>query len=414
METRTVRAENMLAAMEMIKRDLGPEAIVISVRQVLAAPAWQVWQKPMIEVLAMKPVIDKDPVLPEKKAATPRTEMIYDRKDLISDRVEPSKEQKLECKRSHGKISSKNEEELRLWSVEANVINEKETLEKFQQELRSSLKSTSSKKVFEKNSLSAVVKKYYDLLIKGGVDEQLTQRVSRNCIDTLSKNAYENETRVKEYFKLQLNASLKFYKQKERNPKVICFVGTSGSGKTATCAKLIVKLSNGLEKKITWVSADTIKIGAISEARAYAETIGVALKLAYTPEELSSIVKVAELESNYVIVDTPAFNPFAKESISELGDLLASLPQRNTWLVASASTSGINLASAYASTQSLAPKGLILTKFDETARVGEAVNLAWQSQLPMVYFSIGPRILNDLIPAEANLIVDALFEERFI
>lgn len=54
MITKTIRAESMMAALETVQKDLGPEALIVSVRQVPGGPIWQVWKNPVIEVVAVQ------------------------------------------------------------------------------------------------------------------------------------------------------------------------------------------------------------------------------------------------------------------------------------------------------------------------------------------------------------------------
>ncbi len=54
MITRTFRAETMMQALEQVKRDLGPEALVVTARQIPAGQPWQVWRKPMVEIVAVR------------------------------------------------------------------------------------------------------------------------------------------------------------------------------------------------------------------------------------------------------------------------------------------------------------------------------------------------------------------------
>lgn len=52
MRTKTFRAQNMMAALQEIQREMGPNAIVLSMREIPTGPAWQVWNKPGVEVVA--------------------------------------------------------------------------------------------------------------------------------------------------------------------------------------------------------------------------------------------------------------------------------------------------------------------------------------------------------------------------
>ena len=69
MGTQTFQAESVTDALQNVQRELGPDALVISVREVPGGPAWQVWRKPMIEVVALTNGV-KDP---EQESSDPQT-----------------------------------------------------------------------------------------------------------------------------------------------------------------------------------------------------------------------------------------------------------------------------------------------------------------------------------------------------
>jgi len=406
METKTFRAENMLAALELVKKELGSDAIVISVRQVLAAPAWQVWQKPMIEVLAMKGKgIPK--IATERKEAPESSNPVYDRKDILRGnkldgyesgrRTEISQILIREAEKNNFVSKNPSRQNSALKNIDDETTNKSQLFARI---------------IDKKQEPPLIIEKYKDFLLNQGIDVQLINLISKNCLEVLSEQAYENDQRVQEYFKIQLAASLRYAKQKNHVTRAICLVGSSGCGKTSVCAKLIIRISNILGKKVIWVCADTNKISAIAEARIYAETIGIPLKLAYTPEELSSIVKVSELEANYVVIDTSAINPHSEENLVEMKSLMQAIPQIPVWLVAAASTPYYVQSNVYNVIKSFNLRGLVLTKMDETSRFGDAFSFAWKSQIPLTYFSNGPKIIDDLKPADSDYLVNALFKER--
>ncbi|HRF47114.1 MAG TPA: hypothetical protein PLC98_05755, partial [Anaerolineales bacterium] len=77
MQARTYQAPNMLTALERIQEELGPEALIVSVRQIPGGAAWEVWKKPAVEVVAMPPATLKGTAaqsrsLPAASRATPR------------------------------------------------------------------------------------------------------------------------------------------------------------------------------------------------------------------------------------------------------------------------------------------------------------------------------------------------------
>ena len=62
-------------------------------------------------------------------------------------------------------------------------------------------------------------------------------------------------------------------------------------------------------KKVVWISADTIRAGAIAETKAYADAIGVPLRLAYTPEDLTSLIRTNQ-DADLILVDTPRITSY--------------------------------------------------------------------------------------------------------
>ncbi len=69
MPTKKFQAETMMEALKLVQKELGPEAIVLSSREVPLGQPWQVWRNPGIEVIAMAPDKKSQPQSQQKKAA---------------------------------------------------------------------------------------------------------------------------------------------------------------------------------------------------------------------------------------------------------------------------------------------------------------------------------------------------------
>jgi flagellar biosynthesis protein FlhF len=96
--------------------------------------------------------------------------------------------------------------------------------------------------------------------------------------------------------------------------------------------------------------------------------------------------------------------------VVEIGALLTALDRRLTYLVAPATAKEADLSAALSAFSLFDLKGLVLTKLDETATLGSVFNLAWRSRLPLLYYSAGPRALEDFEPAQAGKLVSALLD----
>jgi flagellar biosynthesis protein FlhF len=184
-------------------------------------------------------------------------------------------------------------------------------------------------------------------------------------------------------------------------------VGSSGSGKTATAGKLAFTYASLLRKKVHWVSADTVRTGAIAETRAFTDALGIPMHLIYTPEDFTHSAPAWE-GADLVLVDTPGLNPCCEAQMVQLGALLTEIPQRCTYLVASATTKESDLAQAASSMGLYSLQGVIFTRLDETYTYGSVYNTVRSSLLPMAFFASGKAADANLAFADAARLVDAL------
>jgi flagellar biosynthesis protein FlhF len=466
MITRTVRAENMLTALEVIKKELGPDALVVSVRQIMSGPSWQVWRKPLVEVVAVR-LVEGEPAEQLKTAIAQHKQSsskddkpdaavgkkVDDAQSQALDETfealpsdEPGKRPSIYAKRYQPVpvIAEEDQNEV-LLPDKPGSLPDQVVLQPGHKEISKPIferiNSNTPKKVIEPEEvemaplldfpprgrgpmptdikaaidLPPMVLKTYQYLLRHGLDDSLLQRAAQTCADTLPPRAVQDKKRVWDSMQQQLESVIRVQKETlSTMPRVIFLTGTSGVGKTSSIAKLAVHLSANEGRKVGWVCADTIRIGALGEARTYAETIGVPLQVVYTPDELQNAINLFLNEVEFILVDTPAFNPRNEQSIVELGEMLSAYPGRSTWVVIPATAKESDLQNTLATIGSFKPRGLLVSKLDETNNFSAAYNIAWRSQLPLTYFTFGSHVINDLIPARGDLMVKAIFDERFM
>jgi len=59
------------------------------------------------------------------------------------------------------------------------------------------------------------------------------------------------------------------------------FIGPTGVGKTTTIAKLAAQFHMKARKKITLISLDTYRIGAVDQLKTYADILNLPLEVAF-------------------------------------------------------------------------------------------------------------------------------------
>ncbi len=246
-------------------------------------------------------------------------------------------------------------------------------------------------------------------LLEQGVDNDIVEKVTLSCDESLSPQTLSKIGLVQAFLEKQLEGHIRVLSPAQADTqRLICMVGPSGSGKTALTAKLAARAVKERGLETVWVSADTVRTGAIAEARVYADLLGIPLLLVYTPEDMERTIKDCAAYS-LILVDTPASNPWREASMVELGEFLQVLPGRATYLTVPATAKDADLRQIQAGYGVFKINGLAITKLDETQSLGSAYNLAWRSQIPLAYFTSGTRLLEDLHRAEAKTFVQAIF-----
>lgn len=357
MNTETFRAPDMMAALENIQRKLGSDAVVLSVREVFDESCWKVWKKPGVEVKAgiRERSSDKPslPLIPEKPAQ--------------DDPIE---------------TPAQSQEPLKT----APVIRHIQPSSLYKEQSGSD----------ESRPQQPLYKVVRESLSSQDIIHSLLDEITRTCLEVLPPQIQGDMHRVESFIQDLISAELRVMPEIQVGKSgVICLVGSSGSGKTSTTAKLAAKFSQEDDREVVWIAADTYRAGAIAEAKAYTETMGIRYYPTYSSEELADLV--ADLRDDHLIlVDLFDSNPFRKGNQEMLETYLKALGVAEIYLVLPATTKLPDVLSIVESYQELPIRGIIPTKLDETRAYGTIISGIWQSGLPLVYCSNGPSVLDDL------------------
>jgi flagellar biosynthesis protein FlhF len=415
MTTKTYKAETMLQALQTVQAELGAAAIVVSMREIPLGPVWNPWQKKGVEVVASLP--EPAPVSPslaqnwERDGA--RTDVQAAPQAAIAPVLRPAANAagvefieempEIEWEPVPVRNSANLPPPIKLRSISTAPSAAPVAV-------AAAAPQTAPKAPAEDKYLPPALKKIQAQLSQQGVESALIQNLLDVALETLSPTTLADAEACKKSITELMGAALRVQKGAGTfvASNVVCVVGASGSGKTSAAAKLALFFSQALHKNVTWVCADTIRTGAVAEARAYTDALGLALKLVYTPADLKDILANAQ-GADLFVVDTPGYNPCNESQMIELGALLAEMPKRCTYLTAPATTKEGDLFQSAAALGMFNLDGLILTKLDETHSFGSLYNFARRSQTPLGYFTTGKETARHLEVADPARLVAALF-----
>ncbi len=185
--------------------------------------------------------------------------------------------------------------------------------------------------------------------------------------------------------------------------KVVALVGATGVGKTTTVAKLAAnfRLRSGI--KMGLVTVDTYRVAAVEQLRTYAEIIELPMKVVTNPLEMRrALDDLAGLD--LVLIDTAGRSPKDDLQIQELKSLLAEAHVDEVHLVLSLTTSLRGLEASAAKFAGAGTTALILTKLDEASGMGALLSVARRIKLPISYLTAGQAVPDDIEPAHPRRI----------
>ncbi|MHB1605329.1 MAG: flagellar biosynthesis protein FlhF [Leptospirales bacterium] len=193
---------------------------------------------------------------------------------------------------------------------------------------------------------------------------------------------------------------------KEDGPLVCLFMGPTGVGKTTTVAKLAAGFTMKHQRKVRLVNLDTYRIGALEQLKIYGDLMGLPVDVAGTPERLTHLVSEASQngKGEIVLVDSAGMSFGDDEKLKPFVDALSAQKNLNLLvsLVVSASSKTEDLSGALDRFQGLGPRALILTKVDETERLGSLYPFLSRATIPVCYVTTGQKVPDDIEVAHAG------------
>lgn len=200
-------------------------------------------------------------------------------------------------------------------------------------------------------------------------------------------------------------------------PRVTMFVGTNGSGKTTTIARLAASGARA-GRRVLMACADTFRAAASEQTAEWGRRIGVETLLPPPGGDPAAAAYDAVRRGiaggfDEVLVDTAGRLGGRSDLLAELGKIqrvcgkaLQGAPH-STLLVLDASMGQSALPQARLFAGAVTLTGLVLTKLDGTARGGAVISVARELGLPVEYAGTGEGA-DDLEPFSPESFVRAL------
>ncbi len=201
-------------------------------------------------------------------------------------------------------------------------------------------------------------------------------------------------------------------------PYIILMVGVNGVGKTTTIGKL-ARQYQIKGKSIMLAAGDTFRVAAIEQLQAWGKYNNIPVIAQHIGADPASVIfdaihSAKAKEIDILIADTAGRLQNKAHLMKELKKIVRVMEKLDQQaphevlltLDASAGQNAINQAKIFHEAVGLT--GIILTKFDGTAKGGVIFAIADQFKIPIRYIGIGEGI-DDLQPFIANNFIESIF-----
>ncbi|MCD6397305.1 MAG: flagellar biosynthesis protein FlhF [Spirochaetaceae bacterium] len=227
------------------------------------------------------------------------------------------------------------------------------------------------------------------------------QAVSDRLKRSLTIDELENLNLVKQTVTDWIGESIKISSVEDFNrSKVVILVGPTGVGKTTTIAKLAATHGFSSQSKYTksvrMITIDNYRIGAKKQIETYGEIMGIPVACVENYKELEQKINLFQ-DADLILVDTIGKSPKDYMKLAEMREMLdACGTNSEVYLAMSATTKISDVKEILRQFEPFNYKSIILTKLDETMRIGNIISVLSENNKSLTYLTDGQVVPQDI------------------
>jgi flagellar biosynthesis protein FlhF len=391
MRVKRFTGENVADTMSKIKRELGPEAVILQTRQIKEGGFLGFFARSKVEITA---------AIEERPFSTGVVEALKEPVQSVNtDFIKKA----YEAYRNKEKENESLTEKTFVPRAGQQAALEKNVLETTQSEIKEMhmmLKeinkqlSTTDK---EKKAFPEPLAKWFEFLTGKGISNDLSEQLINRIKNEIPEEQWPNGDIVFERLKglvAGLCANTETIKPRRSRTTVVALVGPTGVGKTTTIGKLAAGFSIIERRKVALVTADTYRVAAVEQLKTFGEIIGVPVEVVMTPKGLQEAIDRHQ-DKELIFIDTAGRSPHHELHMSELEAFFHKVKPDLTMLVMSVTTNPTDQRKVFERFKGLSTH-LILTKFDESMSLGSILDVLAGNNLPIAYLTNGQNVPDDI------------------
>lgn len=422
MKLKRFEALSLQEALQAVKAELGPEAVIVSSRRIQKGGGlFGLLSQSVIEVTAAvdraaqaeetpSARVDRSlqslmakrfvPDVPVRQPAPSKTDSSFSEALQVATVLDPVTQHLQELRQEIQRLREEQHEPERV------LGSLRQELEGLRIVVGQVLGSQMDKRV---EGLPGDVMDVYQSLVSQGVNPQTAHHLVRGVVETLGTAGVGNREALKSLLWERMEEAVAVSGpavSKHYGQKIMMLVGPTGVGKTTTIAKLAgLARQQDEHRRTVLITLDTYRVAAVEQLRVFAKILKIPLEVAVSHKDFMECMGRHQ-HADLLLIDTAGRSPKDQAGYEELLAITRGQLHVETHLVLAAPMAESVQMDTIRRYQSVPIHKLMITKLDEVSMGGGLYNVLSQTGLPVSYLSAGQRVPEDLEIATRTRLVE--------
>jgi flagellar biosynthesis protein FlhF len=191
----------------------------------------------------------------------------------------------------------------------------------------------------------------------------------------------------------------------KKRPRIIALVGSTGTGKTTTIAKLAAFYGDRTEgiwkRQVRLITLDSYRIGGKQQIEKYGEIMEIPVSSVDSYDLLRRTLSHYHEGVDFVLIDTVGKSPRNLEELGKMKAVLDACPSGRTevHLCISADVKASDVRETLKQFEPFKYKAVIITKLDQTGRIGNILSVLAEEGKSVSFVTTGQTVPSDIEPA---------------
>jgi flagellar biosynthesis protein FlhF len=191
--------------------------------------------------------------------------------------------------------------------------------------------------------------------------------------------------------------------------RTLAFIGPPGRGKTTSLIKIAVRYGVGTGTPVRIYSAGAHGVGGAEQMARYAAILGVPFQSIESFDNLHLALN-GDRWKGLILIDTPGAVASDRQEMEAMTRFFARRPAIQRHMVLRADARSADMQSMVSRFKAIQPSRLFFTGVDEVQGLGAAAEIMIRGGIPSAFFGTGPRIPEDLDQVNVETLARSLWK----